>query len=58
MLTPDQCEKLETAALAWVTAQSQYERFAAGKSDVIKAASQFSALLNSLTEVTPEQPCV
>ena len=54
MLTIDQCKQLETAALAWVTTQSQYERFSAGKADVIKAAAAFDLLLKSLTEKPAE----
>ena len=54
MLTREQSTQLKTAALDWVTAQSQYERFAAGKADVIKAAAAFDLLLKSLTEKPAE----
>ena len=50
MLTPQQRNKLEATALAWVTAQSQYERSLVSAIDVVVAASEFAGLLKSLTE--------
>ena len=58
MLTPEQCKELEAIVLAWVTAQSQYERNVLDKVDVIKAASKFAALLASLTEHGFEQTLI